>query len=53
MTSPQLWEKMTSNGNFANSVTLTAPNAISMRQMKKKHVVGDPDLEIWLTPSTE
>jgi hypothetical protein len=30
----------------------TAPNAVSMR-LKKKHVTGDFDLEIWLTPSIE
>jgi hypothetical protein len=41
------------NGSFANSVTLTVPNAIAWRQKKKKHVVGDPDLEIWLMPSIE
>jgi hypothetical protein len=40
-------------GNFTNSVTPTVPNAISMRPKKKKHVAGYPDLEIWLTPSTE
>jgi hypothetical protein len=53
MTSPQSREKLTSNDNFANSVTPTAPNAVSMRPKKKKHVVGDPDLEIWLMPSIE
>jgi hypothetical protein len=53
MTSPQLREKLTSNGNFANSVTPTMPNAVNMRLKKKKHVAGDPDLEIWLTPLTE
>jgi hypothetical protein len=53
MTSPQSWEKLTSNGNFANSVTPTALNTVSMRLKKKKHVTGDPDLEIWLTPSTK
>jgi hypothetical protein len=53
MTSPQSWEKLTSNGNFANSVMPTAPNAVSMRLKKKKHIAGDPDLGIWLTPSTE
>jgi hypothetical protein len=52
MMSPQSWEKLTSNGNFANSITPTAPNAISMRP-KKKDVAGDLDLEIWLTPSTK
>jgi hypothetical protein len=46
MTSPQLWEKLMSNGNFANSVTPTAPNAVSVRLKKKKHVAGDPDLKI-------
>jgi hypothetical protein len=53
MMSPQSREKLTSNGNFVNSVTPTMPNAISMRLKKKKHVAGDLDLEIWLTPSTE
>jgi hypothetical protein len=53
MTSLQSWEKLMSNGNFTNSITSTAPNTISMRLKKKKHVVGDPVLEIWLTPSTE
>jgi hypothetical protein len=52
MMSPQSWEKLTSNGNFVNNVTSTAPNAVSMR-LKKKRVAGDPDLEIWLMPSTE
>jgi hypothetical protein len=46
MTSPQSWEKLTSNGNFANSVTPTAPNAVAWRQKKKKHVAGGPNLEI-------
>jgi hypothetical protein len=36
-----------------NSVTLTAPNTVIKRLKKKKHAVGDPDLEIWLTPSIE
>jgi hypothetical protein len=31
----------------------TALNAVNMRLKKKKRVVGDPDLEIWLTPLTE
>jgi hypothetical protein len=53
MTSPQSREKLTSNGNFTNSITLTAPNAVSMRLKKKKHVAGDLNLEIWLTPSTK
>jgi hypothetical protein len=53
MTSPQSWEKLMSNDNFTNSVTPTASNAVSMRPKKKKHVVGDSDLKIWLTPSTE
>jgi hypothetical protein len=52
-TSPQSWEKLTSNGNFTNSVTLTTPNDVIRRLNKKKHVAGDPDLETWLTPSTE
>jgi hypothetical protein len=51
MTSLQSREKLTSNGNFANNIMPTALNAVSMRL--KKHVTGDPDLEIWLTPSTE
>jgi hypothetical protein len=53
MTSPQSWEKLTSNGNFTNSVMLTVPNAVGTRPKKKKHIVEDPDLEIWLRPSTE
>jgi hypothetical protein len=39
-----------SNDNFTNSVTPTTPNDVSMRLKKKKHVTGDPVLEIWLTP---
>jgi hypothetical protein len=31
ITSLQSWEKLTSNDNFANSITPTAPNAVSMR----------------------
>jgi hypothetical protein len=47
MTSPQSWEKLMSNGNFANNITPTTLNAVSMRlKKKKKHVAGDPDLEI-------
>jgi hypothetical protein len=46
MTSPQSWEKLTSNGNFANSVTPIALNAVIRRVKKKKHIAGDPDLEI-------
>jgi hypothetical protein len=53
MMSPQSREKLTSNGNFTNSVTPIAPNAVGTRSKKKKHVAGDPNLEIWLTPSTE
>jgi hypothetical protein len=53
MTSPQSWEKLMSNGNFVNSITPITPNAVGMRLKKKKHVAGDPDLEIWLTPSTK
>jgi hypothetical protein len=53
MTSPQSREKLTSNDNFANSVTPIVPNAVSMRLKKKKHVIGDLDLEIWLMPSIE
>jgi hypothetical protein len=41
-----------SNDNFTNSVTPTTPNTVSMR-LKKKHVGGDLDLEIWLMPLTE
>jgi hypothetical protein len=52
MMSPQSWEKLLSNDNFTNSVMPTAPTAVSLR-LKKKHVAGDPDLKIWLTPSTE
>jgi hypothetical protein len=53
MTSPQSWEKLTSNSNFTNSVTSTALNAVIRRLNKKKHVTGNPDLETWLTPSIE
>jgi hypothetical protein len=35
-----------SSGSFVNSVTPTAPNTIIRRLKKKKHVTGDPDLEI-------
>jgi hypothetical protein len=45
MTSPQSWEKLTSNGSFANSVTRTTLNAVAWRS-KKKSVEGDPDQEI-------
>jgi hypothetical protein len=51
--SPQSWEKLTCNGNFANSVTPTTLNAIIRRLKMKKHVVGDLDLEIWPTPLIE
>jgi hypothetical protein len=44
--SPRSWEKLMSNGNFTSSVTPTTSNAVSMRLKKKKHVTGDPDLEI-------
>jgi arylsulfatase A-like enzyme len=53
MTSPQSRKKLTSNGNFTNSVMPTALNAVGMRPKKKKHVAGDPDLEIWLMPLIE
>jgi hypothetical protein len=53
MMSPQSREKLTSNGNFANSVMPTMPNAVGTRPKKKKNVAGDPDLEIWPTPSTK
>jgi hypothetical protein len=53
MMSPQSWEKLMSNGNFVNSITPTAPNAIIRRLKKKKHVAEDPDLKIWPTPLTE
>jgi hypothetical protein len=46
MMSRQSWEKLTSSGSFANSVTPFASNAVIRRLKKKKHVVGDPDLEI-------
>jgi hypothetical protein len=45
MMSPQSWEKLTSNGSFMNSVTLTTPNIVA-RRLKKKSVEGDPDQEI-------
>jgi hypothetical protein len=53
MTSQQSWEKLTSNGNFTNSVTPTTPNAVIRRLKNKKSVEGDPNLEIWLMPSIE
>jgi hypothetical protein len=53
MMSPQSWEKLMSNGSFKNSVTPIAPNAVIRRLKKKKNITGDPNLEIWLTPSTE
>jgi hypothetical protein len=53
MTSPQSWEKLTSNDNFVNSATPPVLNVAHLRLQKKKHVAGDPDLEIWLTPSIE
>jgi hypothetical protein len=46
MTSRQSWEKLTSSGSFVNSVTLIAPNTVIRRLKKKKHVAGEPDLEI-------
>jgi hypothetical protein len=52
MMSPQSREKLTSNGNFANSGTPIASDAISARP-RKKHVTGDLDLEIWLMLLTE
>jgi hypothetical protein len=46
MTSCQSQEKLTCSGSFTNSVTPITANAIIRRLKKKKHVVGDPDLEI-------
>jgi predicted transcriptional regulator len=46
MMSPQSWEKLMSNGSFANSVTPTTLNVVIRRLKKKKHIAGDPDLEI-------
>jgi hypothetical protein len=46
MMSPQSWEKLMSNGSFTNFVMPTVPNAIIRRLKKKKHIVGDPNLEI-------
>jgi hypothetical protein len=46
MTSRQSREKLTSSGNFANSVTPITQNAVIRRLKKKKHVAGDPVLEI-------
>jgi hypothetical protein len=45
ITSPQSWEKLTSNGNFVNSVMPTTPNAVT-RRLKKKSVREDPNQEI-------
>jgi hypothetical protein len=46
MTSHQSREKLTSSGSFMNSVTPIVLNAVIRRLKKKKHVAGDPDLEI-------
>jgi hypothetical protein len=46
MTSRQSREKLTSSGNFTNNITPIALNAVIKRLKKKKHVAGDPDLEI-------
>jgi hypothetical protein len=46
MTSRQSREKLTSSGSFVNSVTPITSNAVIRRMKKKKHVTGDPDLEI-------
>jgi hypothetical protein len=46
MMSRQSWEKLMSNGSFVNSITLITPNAVIWRLKKKKHMAGDPDLEI-------
>jgi hypothetical protein len=53
MTSQQSWEKLMSNDNFMNNVMPTVPNAIIRRLKNKKSVEGDPNLKIWLMPSTE
>jgi hypothetical protein len=45
MTSPQSWEKQTSNGSIANSVTPIAPNFV-IRRLKKKSIKRDPGQEI-------
>jgi hypothetical protein len=42
-----------SNDNFMNSIMPTMPDATGARPRKKKHVTGDPDLEIWLMLLTE
>jgi hypothetical protein len=46
MMSPQSQEKLMSSGSFVNNITPTAPNAVIRRLKKKKHIAGDPDLEI-------
>jgi hypothetical protein len=46
MMSPQSWEKLMSSGSFVNSITPTTPNAVIRRLKKKKHIAGDPNLEI-------
>jgi hypothetical protein len=46
MMSRQSREKLMSSDSFANSVTPITPNAVIKRLKKKKHVAGDPDLEI-------
>jgi hypothetical protein len=45
MMSPQLREKLMSNGSFMNCATLAVPNAMTGR-LKKKSVEGYPDQEI-------
>jgi hypothetical protein len=53
MMSPLLQERLTTNTQCVNSATPVALNAALFRMQKKKRVVGDPDHEIWLTPSTK
>jgi hypothetical protein len=53
MTSPLLKERLTTNAQCVNSATPAVLNAAHLRLPKKKRVEEDPDLEIWLTPSTE
>jgi hypothetical protein len=53
MTSPLLKERLMTNAQCVNSTTPATLNAAHLRLQKRKHVAGDPDLEIWLMPSIE
>jgi hypothetical protein len=46
MTSHQSREKLTTSGSSVNSVTPIAPYVVIRSLKKKKHVAGDPNIEI-------